>query len=284
MLQAPLRQSRINHVTGDVNYIGILLTKERTIQTVLDCIHMETHSGISRLILKALWLDLPIRRCARVTVISEAMKLELLRYVDCEPSKIVVIPVGISELFKPKPKPFKATRPTILQVGAASNKNLPRLIEALAGVDCTLHILGKVCSEDKAALRRYSVRHEFFHRLTTAQVVRLYEEADIVTFPSIYEGFGMPILEGQAVGRPVVTSNVLSMPEVAGGGACLVDPLDVASIRRGILRVMTDEEFQKTIVERGFENVKRFAPDRIASLYLNLYRLVAAEAEGREAS
>ena len=105
--------------------------------------------------------------------------------------------------------------------------------------------------------------------------MRCYEEADIVTLMSTLEGFGMPIVEAQAVGRVVVTSNVSSMPEVAGDGACLVDPLDVSAIRAGIRKVIDDDGYREDLVRRGFENVKRFDPERIAQQYLDLYRRIA---------
>ena len=79
------------------------------------------------------------------------------------------------------------------------------------------------------------------------------------------------------VGRPVVTSNLWSMPEVAGNAACLVDPLDVASIRAGICRVIQDSAYRERLVEAGFENVKRFQVETIAAQYANLYRSVYAE-------
>jgi glycosyltransferase involved in cell wall biosynthesis len=235
-------------------------------------------SGIRRAVLKLFWLTLPVKRCARVTVISEAMKTELLRYVSCDPARVVVIPVGISELFQPAPKLFNQEGPTILQVGTSENKNLPRLIEALTGINCTLHILGNTNSTHLTALRNRRVRFRYWNSLPLEDVVRLYRDADIVAFPSTYEGFGMPILEGQAIGRAVITSNVFSMPEVAGDGACLVDPFDVASIRQGVQRVISDEAYRRHIVSRGFVNVKRFQPQGIAFQYLDLYRGVALEA------
>ena len=81
----------------------------------------------------------------------------------------------------------------------------------------------------------------------------------------------MPILEAQTVGRPVVTSGVSSMPEVAGDAACLVDPTDVAAIRAGVQRVIDDTTFRATLVERGFENVKRFGSEAVARQYADLY-------------
>jgi glycosyltransferase involved in cell wall biosynthesis len=87
----------------------------------------------------------------------------------------------------------------------------------------------------------------------------------------------MPILEAQATGRPVVTSNILSMPWVAGEAACLVDPFDTASIRGGLTRVMGDPSYRAALVALGFENVKRFSAEEIARQYLELYLDVAAQ-------
>jgi glycosyltransferase involved in cell wall biosynthesis len=90
----------------------------------------------------------------------------------------------------------------------------------------------------------------------------------------------LPIVEGQAVGRPVVTSNCSSMAEVAGDSACLVDPLDVASIRAGVARVCGDADYRAELVRRGFENVKRFSARAVAEQYAALYREVAGQSRG----
>jgi glycosyltransferase involved in cell wall biosynthesis len=273
-LEAVFRQGDVNHVTGDINYIGILLRKSRTVQTIHDCGHVERATGLRRALLRLLWISLPVSRCAVVTVVSEATRRDLLRHVPNHAGKIVVIPVAISERFKRTDRPFAKARPRILQVGTAPNKNISRLASALNGVDCFLDVVGRLRPEDEAALRREGVSFSCSWGLSSEAIVRKYEEADIVTLASTDEGFGMPILEGQAVGRPVVTGNVLSMPEVAGDAACLVDPYDVASIRSGILKVIQDDEYRRALVARGFENAKRFDAQRIALQYREVYAKV----------
>jgi glycosyltransferase involved in cell wall biosynthesis len=104
-----------------------------------------------------------------------------------------------------------------------------------------------------------------------------YCAADLVSFVSTYEGFGLPILEANAVGRPVVTSNVSSMPEVAGDAACLVDPFDVASIRSGILRTIEDREYRERLICNGFDNVQRYVPEKVTYKYIELYRRICAD-------
>jgi glycosyltransferase involved in cell wall biosynthesis len=98
-----------------------------------------------------------------------------------------------------------------------------------------------------------------------------YEEADIVSFCSTYEGFGLPIIEAQAMYTPVLTSDLDPMKEVSGGAAYLADPFDVESIRKGLLTIVNDDQFREEIVERGRENIQRFLPNKIAAEYERLY-------------
>lgn len=275
MASATLRQGDVNHVTGDVNYIGIFLPRSRTVQTILDCRHLMRSTGIRHLILKTLWVTLPIRNCAYVTVISDSTRKELLRHVKCDPTKVSVIPVGVSPRFKSTPKVFNKKAPVVLQLGTAKNKNVSRLVGALKGTECRLEVVGKWDPSLARDLSRAEIPHRFRSGLSSDEIVQCYQDADIVTLVSTLEGFGMPIVEAQAVGRVVVASNVSSMPEVAGDAACLVAPLDVGAIRAGIRKVIDDDHYREDLIRRGFENVKRFDPDQIAQKYLALYNRVA---------
>ena len=120
--------------------------------------------------------------------------------------------------------------------------------------------------------KKYKIEYSSAANLSVDEMVKEYINCDLCTFVSTYEGFGLPIVEAQATGRPVVTSNILSMPEVAGEAACLVDPFNVSSIRAGILKVINDSVYRDWLVQCGFENVKRFRPETIAKQYINVYR------------
>jgi glycosyltransferase involved in cell wall biosynthesis len=123
-------------------------------------------------------------------------------------------------------------------------------------------------------LRKYNIEYEYNWGVSDADMIVKYEKADIITLASTYEGFGMPILEAQAIGRPVVTSDAFSMPEVAGNAAALVDPLDIASIRSAFEKIISDAAYRNGLVAAGFENVKRFNPDKIANMYFDLYKTI----------
>lgn len=276
MLDAKLHEGEINHVTGDINFVGLLLRKKRTVISILDCADFESREGFRGWLLRKIWISWPANRCAIVTTISEASRQAILRISKCPAEKVVVIPVAVSESFKHQPKTMPVSTPRILQVGASVNKNLERVIEALEGTDCTLAIVGHLTEDLRKKLNESGIAFENFVGISTEELVAEYEKSDLVVFASTFEGFGMPIVEAQVVGRPVVTSNVTSMPEVAGEGACLVDPFNVDSIREGIHRVLNDHQYRDSLVAAGCENAKRFDAAEIARQYHEVYKELRA--------
>ena len=267
----------INHITGDVHFVVLALPRRGSILTVHDCGFMRHPNPLARWFLWLFWLKLPIAHAQVVTAISEATKAELIQFTGCDPAKIRVIPTIIKTHFSVQPKAFPASKPRILHIGTAPNKNLLRHIEAIAGIDCSFHVIGKLSAEVQQKLQAHHIDYCNEWDLTDAQVQAAYHNCDLLLFASTLEGFGMPILEAQTVGRPVVTSNSSSMPEVAGTAACLVDPLSVASIREGVQRVIQDAPYREGLIAAGFENVKRFQAETVARAYGELYGEVKSE-------
>lgn len=269
------QETNIYHVTGHIHYITLVLPRKNTILTVHDLIILNIRKGFRRFVLKKLLVDFPVKRVKFITAVSEATKKEIVFHTKCDEGKIRVIENPLQEhFFISEKKTFNANCPVILQIGTAVNKNLKNLIKALNGIDCKLRIIGKLSEEIEILLELNKINYTNKLRLENEDIRREYQEADIVTFCSTYEGFGLPIIEAQAMQTPVVTSNISPLKEVSGGGAMLVSPFDIREIRAGILKIKEDTEFRNQIIKRGLENIKRFEPNRISQLYEQLYEEV----------
>lgn len=266
-----LRQKLI-HITGDITFAALGTDPNKTIITIHDCEVLDRVSGISRAVLKFFWYTIPVRRAAAIVVISEATKRKLLSHLPkTPPSKIHVIPSATSAHMSFDPKYKLSPTPRILQIGTKHNKNLPRLIEAVREVECNLVIVGRLNVALREHLEKAKVSYENFVDLSDQELEDQYKACDIVSFVSLQEGFGMPIIEAQRIGRPVLTSDCSSMPEVAGRGAVLVTPTDIDSIRSGIKGLIADEALRRRIVLAGKQNVERFDTKYIAKAYMDLY-------------
>ena len=176
------------------------------------------------------------------------------------------------------PKPLLSKKPRVLHLGTKKNKNLPRLLKAIEGLDIELVIIGNLSKDLQFQIKKSKSLIVVKKSLSDDELVKEYEACDILSFISTYEGFGLPIIEAQSIGRVVLTSNVASMPEVAGEGAYFVDPYSVEDIRKGIEELIKNDSLRKELVEKGRENVKRFEPKKIAAQYQELYDQVANEA------
>lgn len=268
----------VHHVLGDVHYLALALPGPRTVLTVHDCVSLHRLTGIRRAAFKLLWYTLPLARSGAVTTGSEFVRQELLRLTNCSPKKLSVIYDPLPERFAPAPQRHRSGAARVLCVGTSRNKNLERIAAALAGTPVEVHLLGEPTCTQREAFGRYSVKLVAYGRVSDDEVPKLYARTDLLLFPSTYEGFGLPIIEAQATGRPVVTSGTCSMPEIAGAGAMCVDPLSTDSIRSGVLRVLSDAALQARLVALGYENVKRFDPVGIARAYAAIYLRLAARA------
>ena len=216
-----LKQGDINHITGDIQYVAILLKKNKTILTILDCIYLENSKGIKHLFFKYLFLKIPINKSTYITTISEFSKTSILKYYpSLNPNKIYVIPVSISEKFTFMKKNFNEIEPRLLQIGTSYNKNIKNLILAIKDIKCVLVIIGQINNDLLLCLKLYNINFENYVDINESELIKQYETADIITFVSTYEGFGMPIIEANAIGRCVITSNCTSMPEIANNAAC----------------------------------------------------------------
>lgn len=283
-LSAARWRRSITHVTGDVHYACLLLHPRRSVLTVHDLVNVGRLKGWRRRLFVLVWYRLPVRRATAVTTGSEWTKDQLIELIPSAATKIRVIHAPVSPEFKPEvPKRAAPAVPRLLLVGTAENKNLEGLVGAIEGLEVHLRIVGELSAEQRKLLEAKAVDYSSVSGLSRKEVADEYQQADVVTFVSTYEGFGLPIVEAQASGRPVITSNIASMPEVAGGAALLVDPSDKADIRSAVMRLLDDAGLYEDLVRRGLANVERFRAERVAGEYGELYRELAAQRRSRSA-
>jgi len=270
-IHAKKHQSEINHITGDIHFIAPFLSKKKTILTIHDIGSIKSANFIKKWLLKLFWFSIPAKSVAYITVISEFTKKELLKYININPNKVIVIPNCISPVYQFKVKEFYPGNPVILQIGTKENKNLIRLISAIKGLDCKLIIVGKLNEKQTNFLYDNEIEYKNYFNIDEEKLLNLYYASDIISFISTYEGFGLPILEANAVGRVVITSNIEPMTSVAGDAAFKVNPFDIEKIRNGIQTIINDSSLRKKLIKEGKENVKKYHPQLIALQYYKLY-------------
>ncbi len=280
-VEAMFHQHDVTHVTGDTYFLTLLLRRKTTVLTVLDVLSILRVKGLKGWIFRLIWYRLAMSRASVVTVISEATRRRLIELDLANGHDIRVVPCCTFPEFMPKARPFDARRPAILLTGTAWNKNVERVLEALAGVSCKVRLIGKPTARQLEVARAAGIEFSNASGLSDTDMVREYEQCDMLVLASTEEGFGLPILEAQATGRVVVTSALSSMPEVAGDAAEFVDPYSVNSIRQGVLRVIADDAHRQMLIARGFENVKRFDARLIAEQYAAIYRELAGRNSGK---
>lgn len=231
------------------------------------------------------WTSYSVRNAKKIFTISEASKNDIIKFYKVEPEKVVVTYPGIklkaqmsnlksisknAKLIKDK---YGIDGDYILFVGTVQpRKNLVRLIEAFSRITdpkVSLVIVGKkgwLYEEIFEAPKKFSVedRVKFLNYVSDEDLQLLYKNALCFTLPSLYEGFGLPVLEAMANGCPVVISKTSSLPEVGGDAAIYVDPENVENIAEGLQKILSEEKLRKELIEKGYKQVKKFSWERTA--------------------
>jgi len=230
-------------------------------------------------------LELVKKECDMVIAVSESTKKDIISILGIPENKIKVIyeagqgkvkRVTLEKVEKVKNK-FKIKGDYLLSVSTLEpRKNLQRIIEAhkiLNNKNLTLVLVGKIGWGESLKLGRNTILTGF---VSNEELSAFYSGASVLLYPSLYEGFGQNILEGMVCGCPVVTSNISSMPEVAGEAAELVDPLSVESIAEGIKKALDNRE---DLIKKGYEQIKKFSWEKCARQTLKTYEEAAERSE-----
>ena len=284
-LEVTKHQGDINHITGDVHFLTYFLKKKKTILTIHDCEKLmgSDYGFIKKMIYKFFWFTLPKFRCKYITTISEESKKNLSKYAGIN-KNVVVIHDGVDPYFrvlnltKKEKKELldnNKNKKTVMHIsGIQPNKNVPRLIKAIGKMGIKLIKVGKFSSYESSLLSKYNIDYYQFENIDIDLLVKIYNSVDCLVFPSLIEGFGLPVVEAQKCGCPVITSNISSMPEVGGKGAFYIDPYSVEGIKKGIKKVLEDNDLGNKIIKEGFKNAKRFEWENIARQYYKLYNKI----------
>jgi len=263
-----------------------------TVHDVIPYVYPRTSSTLDLLIYR-LWLPLVAARLDAIITVSKQSRSDIVQHLRVKPERVVVIPEAASARYHPvdwaqiQPvlNSHRIDAPYILYVGSIEpRKNLSRLLEAYAelrrwSTRWKLLVVGarrwKSSSVFKTVERLGLSPHVIFAGFVPEQdLPALYSGASLVAFPSLYEGFGLPVLEAMACGTPVVTSNNSSLPEVAGDAAILVDPYDVAALTEAMRQVLSDTDLAAELRTRGLAQVAQFTWDRTAREVIAVYEMV----------
>lgn len=288
-----LKKEKPDIFWAPTSYIIPALAPKRlkTVITVHDIVAFLFPQGHNR---KALYLERAtlkraLKKCTQILTVSRNTRNDLLQWFDVSPDKIMIAPCAASSLFKrlkksdPKLKEvvelFDLPKQFILAVGTLSpRKNFTRLIAAYKQLLRThphahLVIVGDKGWDYHKTLR--SVDPDKVHLVGYVEgedLVALYNLAELFIFPSLYEGFGIPLVEAMTCGCPVASSNVSSIPEVTGGAAILFDPYSIETIENAMRAILDSPSLSKELTQKGQKRAKEFSWDKTAKKILALFK------------
>jgi len=228
------------------------------------------------------------KRATKIIAISQQTKTDLIHYFGIKPGKIEVVYQTCNNHFYERVNDerksairlkFNLPEQFILTVGTIERrKNQLAILKAVVKekLGITVVILGKPTKYmdelnqfiDESGIRKQVI---FLHKTTTDDLQAIYQMAEIMIYPSFFEGFGLPVLEGQASGCPVITSNISSMPEAGGQGAIYVNPENISEIGHAIVQVLSDNKFKEELIQKGTTNAALFSEKLVADRLMTIY-------------
>lgn len=215
-------------------------------------------------------------RARRILTVSEFTRSQIIEWSGVAANAVVNVGCGVDPEYRPNGETLQFSYPYLLCVSNRKrHKNEFRVVTAFAhsGIASDIHLI--FTGDSTVELSRYIAqlqvgeRVHFVGRVLEGKLPALYRGACALLFPSLYEGFGLPLLEAMACGTAAVTSNLTAMPETAGAAACLVDPTSPEDIAAAICQVTSDSRLRAALREKGFERAAQFSWERTANAVRN---------------
>ncbi len=273
------------------SYLTPLLTRTPTVAIVYDLIAFEPSMRPNRRssIIERATLGAAVRRCSALVAISQATADALTTRFPRARGRTVVAPLGVTPALSVDLDIEEASQLPppgfVLAVGTLEpRKNLPRLVQAYDSLDADIQrahplvvvgALGWETGETVQALRALGERCVMLGHISDAALAELYRRCAVFCYPSLGEGFGLPVLEAMAAGAPVLTSNVSSLPEVGGDAVEYADPRNDASIADGLRLLLSDEPLRRKLGQRAIARANEFSWERFGEIVLKALEQVA---------
>jgi hypothetical protein len=275
---ALFNQGDINHISGDINFISLFLKKRKTINTFHDCFNIKQYKYFKKIVYKLFWFKMPIVKSNYITCVSNFTLKEINKNFKIDKNKSLVI----ENFFSLNIKKIKFTNKKnlikkILIIGTTANKNIERMLQALNNIKCKLFIVGRLSDEQRKYLMDNNFIFDNFVNASEKKVLEIYKNSDLLLFATLYEGFGLPIIESQTLGIPVITSNLEPMKSIAKNSAILVNPYNILDINKKIKLLFRSRKLRLKLIRKGIRNSKKFSITIAKNKYFNLYRKINHE-------
>jgi len=265
------RQHRIYFSPG---FNPVLLANIPFAFTIHDLIHLHIpgKAGLAKKLFYNMLIKPSAQRASMIFTVSEYSRQDILEWTGLPSERVLVVGNGISAAFSADGPSYDPGFPYLLHVGnTKGHKNVGRLVEAFAqaNIDKNIRLIctGNLSGQILAIIRKRGLENRVISHtnLSETQLSSYYRGALGVTFPSLFEGFGLPVLEAMASGVPVLTSDVTALPEVAGDAAILVDPYQVDAIAYGLEKLANDQALRERLIAAGKERAQNFSWDATAN-------------------
>ena len=262
----------INHIIAPTEAYLLPFIKNKKIITYHDLGTLYSSRNVIYKLLKILFYIKPAEFFSDAVIfVSEFTKNDFFRQVWKKNLNTKVIYNSYDERLVPNDKSTDEEIPIVLHIGTAKRKNLDTVIKACEGLRIKLLIIGKLSEVQINLLANSKIDYENYYDVDYDFIIESYNRATIVTFPSSYEGFGIPIIEANAMGKVVISTELPVIKEVGGNSVYYISADTDAEIKNAIITLLNDGSLREEYVQRGWKNCRRFKKDVVFEQYRNLY-------------